>query len=72
MSSTESVPLELSIWECGGKCSERDLCALGFREGVALTREVTSERCLRGEDVKKDGRAFRHRAAQAGRSTAAS
>ena len=55
MSRTEPVPLELSIWEHGGKCSERDLGALGFRESVALTtRAVTFELSLRGR-MCRDG-----------------
>lgn len=55
MRRAESVPPDLSIWECGGKCSERGLCALAFR-GAALTRELA---CSCASDGGEIGRAFR-------------
>lgn len=51
MSGTEAWFLELSICECGERCSGRELSVLGFREGVILTKEVTFELCLRIKDV---------------------
>lgn len=43
MSRMASMLPELSIWEQGEMCHERDLHVLGFREGIALTKELAFE-----------------------------